>query len=361
MSQFYAHTLPGFEPIAWLEMRKRLRKAVHRGDAFAEEKNGIVFFDTDSPPADVLTLRTTEDVFLLAAEHDTLSRDYRDLRGIAQLLGESAAFEAAMQQWLRISGLNWPVSARVVARKTGEHAYRRMDVEDSARKALQQRHGRRLNWVPDGGDLEIWVNVLGSRLVIGLRLSDRGMRHRDYKTAHISASLRPSAAAALVLLADAPEHGVALDPTCGAGTILAEFGAHNRAVTVLGGDLNRSAAYAARANTSAPILIWRAERLPLANASIDAIACNPPFGKKLGSKREIIDLYPKLLRESARILKPGGRAVFITSAFDLFRDAIRTAPEFQIDRGYSVALLGEWGRIYLLRKNPESRIQNPDR
>ena len=58
-----------------------------------------------------------------------------------------------------------------------------------------------------------------------------------------------------------------------------------------------------------------------------------------------------MLREAARVLKPGARAVLITSEYDMMRDALRAVSTLTIDRGYAVALLGEWGRIYLLRKN----------
>jgi hypothetical protein len=32
------------------------------------------------------------------------------------------------------------------------------------------------------------------------------------------------------------------------------------------------------------------------------------------------------------------------------RDALRGVPTLTLERGYSVALLGEWGRVYLLRR-----------
>ena len=219
---YYAHTLPGFEPLAWLDIRARLPRAAHRGTAFAEEKNGIVFFDFPGDPAQLLTLRASEDVFVAAINHDSLSRDYKDLRILADMLARDPEVDGALRVWRQAAGQRGALTVRIVSRKTGEHAYRRMDVEQSARKALAGRFGGQLRWVEDDAQLEVWVNVLGPLLLVGLRLSDSAMRHRDYKTEHLPASLRPSAAAAMVLLTEPTPGQVFLDPTCGAGTLLAE-------------------------------------------------------------------------------------------------------------------------------------------
>jgi tRNA (guanine6-N2)-methyltransferase len=348
---YYAHTLPGFEQIAWLEIRTRLPRVIHRGNAFAEEKNGIVFFSYAKGVADVLALRSVEDVFAVAVQNDKLTRDYGDLRAIGRQLADDEGVERALQSWLSVNASPRGITARVVSRKTGEHAYRRMDVEDAARKALAGRYKNALRWVEDDAALEFWVNVLGSKLVVGVRLSDRAMRHRDYKVAHLEASLRPSAAAALSVLAAAPPGGVVLDPTCGAGTLLIEALALDPAARVIGGDHASHAARAARKNGARSVVRWDAGRLPLPTASVDAIVCNPPFGKKIGDKGSVGALYPRLAAETARVLKPGSRAVFITSAYDAFRDALRNVPQLRLDRGYAVAVLGEWGRVYLLTKS----------
>ncbi len=349
---YYVQTLPGLEPIAWLEMRSRLRRASHRGQAFAEEKNGIVFFEHQGAAADPLALRTIEDVFVQILRVDALSRDYGDLRRIGRELEQGGEIEVALRMWAEACGVDAKSTptARVVVRKTGEHAYRRLDVGRAAEKALQAYFGRRVRWVDEGAALEIWVNVLGSLLLVGVRMSDKRMRHREYKSEHVPASLRPSAAAALVWLTDPRPEDVFLDPTCGAGTLLAERAAFGAARCIVGGDIAGGALHAARRNTSAALLRWDAGRLPLRAESVDAIACNPPFGKKIGTRESAHALYPRLLRETARLLKPGSRAVFITSEYDAMRDALRNVPSLTLDRGYSVALLGEWGRVYLLKK-----------
>ncbi len=164
----------------------------------------------------------------------------------------------------------------------------------------------------------------------GLRLSDRNMRHRKYKSEHLPASLRPTVAAAMVRLADVKPRQVLLDPMCGAGTILAEqlaMGRHDQGakVRVLGGDIDHTALRLAEVNLRpvgrAYLVRWDATRLPLADASVEAIASNPPFGVQLGEPEEIGPLYRKALQEYHRVLMPGGRAVLLAADHAAMREA----------------------------------------
>src|SRR5438094_843688 len=84
-------------------------------------------------------------------------------------------------------------------------------LEETASEEIQRAHGR-----------EFWLSIDGATAVCGLRLSDKTMRHRTYKGEHLPASLRPTVAAAMVRLAEVRPGQAVLDPTCGAGTLLAE-------------------------------------------------------------------------------------------------------------------------------------------
>ena len=47
-------------------------------------------------------------------------------------------------------------------------------------------------------------------------------------------------------------------------------------------------------------------------------------------------------------LRPGGRIVLLTSEYDLIKEEVRKLPRLTITTGYSVAVLGVWGRIYII-------------
>jgi 23S rRNA G2445 N2-methylase RlmL len=52
---------------------------------------------------------------------------------------------------------------------------------------------------------------------------------------------------------------------------------------------------------------------PLRAASVDVLVCDLPFGKQHGTVEANRSLYPRVLTETARVVRPGGRAVLLTS------------------------------------------------
>jgi 23S rRNA G2445 N2-methylase RlmL len=243
---------------------------------------------------------------------------------------------------------------RVIAREASTHQYRRLDLEEAVIKAVQRHHK---NWqlVQDDAEVEIWVNILGSRFLSGLRLSDRSMRHREYRHINLPAALRPSVAAALVFLTDPSPNDVFLDPMCGTGTVLAERVLAGEYRQVIGGDILRDRVLTTAKNLvdsggQFSLLQLDAGRLPLSTGSVDKIAVNPPFGRQIGTPEYVSRLYPQFFDELERVLRPGGIATVLSSQYDLLREVIRARSGLQMVRGYSVAVLGQWGRIYILTR-----------
>ncbi len=352
---YYAQTMPGVEQIAWLEVHQRFPRAVLKEYLFAKERNGILVFDDDTSPERLLELRTVEDVFVLALSTEITSRTRSALQEVTRAIETEPLFEQAVQFFKKQCGLGPRPTYRVVTRMEGQHQFRRVDVEQAVLRGLETRLGDVWRLVEEEANLEIWANLLGGRLLCGLRISDRTMRHRAYQVAHLPASLRPSVAAAMVFLTEPAATDTFLDPMCGSGTLLAERMLAGEYQQVLGGDIVGRHVEIARQNLAVlgkrwRVSRWDARKLPLAAASIDAVATNPPFGKQIGSRQELEHLYPVVLAEIARVLKPSGRAVILSSQYELLKEVLRQERRLQIVRGYSVAVLGEWGRIYLLNK-----------
>ena len=352
---YYAQTMPGVEQIAWLEVRQRFPHATLKEYLFAKERNGILVFDYDGPLEHLLELRTVEDVFLLALSTEVDSRGRGALQEVTRAMQTGPLFEQALLVFRKQRRLGRQPTYRVVTRMEGQHQFRRVDVEQAVLRGLEHRLGDGWKLVEEDANLEVWTNLLGGRLFCGLRLSDRTMRHREYQSAHLPASLRPSVAAAMVFLTTPDASDTFLDPMCGSGTLLAERMLAGTYQQVLGGDIAERHAEIARQNLAGlgdnwRVSRWDARKLPLASASVDAVATNPPFGKQIGSQQEVERLYPAVLAELARVLKPGGRAVLLSSQYDLLKEMVRQQSGLEIVRGYSIAVLGEWGRIYLLRK-----------
>ncbi len=145
---------------------------------------------------------------------------------------------------------------------------------------------------------------------------------------------------------------------CGAGTLLAEHLAAMQAIRVpipaaLGGDIDAGAVRAASANLrrlgAVFLARWDATRLPLADASVDRIVSNPPFGKQLGEPEEIGPLYRDMVRDYDRVLRPGGRAVLLTGKAETLRPAVQ-AVGWKSLRRVTVRILGQAATIGVWRK-----------
>ncbi len=355
----YATVHPGLEELAGEEITAELVGEVKRSGA------GVVVFRLADIDRSVLQLRTTEDVFLYAWGTDALSYRALDLESIRRWTDKEA-------NWPRLLQLHHAVrpkpkgkpTYRLVVQMTGHHGYRRSD----ARKALMRGMAGKLpaSWRPaeENAAVEVWLTIDGAMAVCGLRLSDRTMRHRTYKVEHFPASLRPTVAAAMVRLADLKPGQTVLDPMCGAGTLLAEALLFARAhrgrdgepwtLTVLGGDIDAAHARAAAANLirfgeMRPVP-WDARQLPIEDAVVDRILCNPPFGKQLASADEIGPLYRQAVREMDRVLRPGGRCVLIVADVPALQHAVGEVG-WKPQRRVNLRVLGQRASIMTFRKD----------
>jgi 23S rRNA G2445 N2-methylase RlmL len=113
-----------------------------------------------------------------------------------------------------------------------------------------------------------------------------------------------------------------LDPCCGGGTILIEA-ALSEAVAV-GGDSDAMALAAADANMNAAgvsiqFQLWDAQALPMADASMDRIVCNLPWGREVNVDVALASLYRQICAELRRVLAPGGRVALLTNAPQLVK------------------------------------------
>jgi tRNA (guanine6-N2)-methyltransferase len=339
----YAHVQPGLEAVAADEITRDL------GGEVKKSLRGSVVFRAAPIDEDVVALRTTEDVFLLAWGSDSLAYKATDLKFIEQ--------STAKTKWDPLFKLHHAVKGpprgkptyHIVTQMTGEHGYRRVDARDALKDGLRGKVPAHWQPVDDDAYLEIWLTIQGKTATCGVRLSDKTMRHRTWKGDHIEASLRPSVAAAMVRLAGTAPGMVVLDSFCGAGTILGEqleLARVRRAggVTVIGGDTDPQAVYCAGQNLrklgAASFMRADARRVPLANESVDRVISNPPFGEQLLSPEEIGPLYKSAAWEWNRVLKPGGRAVVLVSDMDALREAIKPY-DWQPQRQLKVRVLGQ--------------------
>jgi 23S rRNA G2445 N2-methylase RlmL len=310
----------------------------------------------------MLSLRTTEDLFVLLYRTAALPPQRK---GALPLLGrrarDSRYWEGALTRFRQLKRRSVRrVTFRVIAQMSGKHGYRRQEVRDAVLAGVQARWTR---WKPVSEDahLEVWAPIVGNWAALAIRLSDRTMRHRTYKVEHRPASLRPALAAAMVLLSRPQPADRFCDPMCGAGTILAERALAGPYATLVGGDVDPDAIHAASGNLSRiqgtplgqgarPLYLWDARSLPFRSRSLDAVVCNLPFGEQIGSHGDNVALYDRFFQQLSRVLRPGGRAVLLTSEKELMRRLLLDYAQLRREREILIGVLGRAARIYLLRK-----------
>ncbi|VTR91180.1 rna methylase : RNA methylase OS=uncultured planctomycete GN=HGMM_F22C11C22 PE=4 SV=1: UPF0020 [Gemmata massiliana] len=341
----YAMTHGGIESTAADEITRDI------GGEVKKTARGLVVFRTDTLNDKVLSLRTTEDVFLMAWGSDSLTYKSEDLETLR-------TWTARKPDWDHLFKLHHKIRPKTKGRPTyhlvcqmqGEHGFRRSDARAALIEGLAGKIPHGWHYSNENAWLEIWLTIYSKTAVCGVRLSDRTMRHRTYKLDHIAASLRPTVAAAMVRLAGIGPEMTVLDPFCGAGTILAETldVAEKRSrggqVRVIGGDIDPNAVFVTSQNLEnvgrASLARWDATALPLETASVDRIISNPPFGKQLSSIEQIGPLYEAAAEEWDRVLKPGGRAVLLAMEHEGLKRRLH-AHRWSQARQTRVRLLGQ--------------------
>lgn len=301
-----------------------------------------VWFEAPSQ-ADLLSLRTADDVLLAAAVVDGIGHGRSALRRLAR-----AARELDVRR-LTPSGLGVEVSASFVGRRN----YTRFEIEDAvgaelARPLRVPYHSRREGGRPPRAARSWRVTIEGDQAVIAVRVADRPLHRRAYKTASIRGTLHPPVAAAMAQLARLGGARTVLDPCCGAGTTLIEAGALAGApgVRLVGFDHDPAALAAATTNAATDAgkpFVWAvadAGRIPMADGSADRVLVNPPWGRQVPPRGSLTrDLGP-LWREVRRVLAPGGLAVA------LVHDGIPRG--FAVEEAVQVSLMGQHPVITVL-------------
>lgn len=337
----YVETVPGLEEVAWIEVRRRFPKARFSELLFARDERGIALFDVTTAPGDLFNLRTVESVFLTGAFMPKISRGYRDLRQLREHLISSGDFGGAVNSYAR-HRRRQVNTYRLLVRTYGKHEYNRQDVRRAVFQAIDELYP---DWerVQENPDLELWANVLGSSILVGLRLPPPS----GWQLPLQAGVLPISVAEALILLGEPGNDDVFLDPFS-SGVAHARRAQPARLVIDGLPSLPQSATTSRIDSDPGPLVQARldAARLPLAAGAVNKIATRFP----LSPADQVARQYNEWLLELQRVLRPGGDAVVLTRAFEQFKTAIRQTPRLEIRSGFSVTISGEWGRIYILQR-----------
>ena len=364
------HTQPGLEGVALAEVEARFAAIAAKGASASNiqvmapgvheiarrvipGRAGMCFLE--APEAEPLrVLRSAEDIFAVVAYQSGIIEERLALDRLRRTAREAPYVETALASRVKTlpgSRAGRRLKFRVIARIVGDHAFKRVEFQRAVERGIEERGDRAWRLVEDEADVEFWASLIEDEFFLAIRLSDETMRLREYKAAHIPGSLRPSVAAAMGILSRPHPEDMILDPFCGAGTILIERAHLERYQSLIGGDLDRGALEAARTNIGPrykPIELhsWDAAALPLPDRAVNRIITNLPWGSKHGSHADNRRLYPRLFKEFARLVQPGGVIVMLSGETRLMGDLLRAGP-LRAEKIFRVSILGAPAAIYV--------------
>jgi tRNA (guanine6-N2)-methyltransferase len=194
---------------------------------------------------------------------------------------------------------------------------------------------------------------------VALRMAPRPLSVRSWRVCDLKGALNAAVAQAMVQLTRPRADDIFLNLGCGSGTLLIERASSGPFRDVVGCDIDPAALECARANIGAsrqPARIhleaWDARSLPLPDACVDVVVSDLPFGHDVGSHKANLDLYPLLLKEAARVARPGARTAFLTHEIRLMTDLLENSPHWITNSTIQLSLSGLHPNIYLLERKP---------
>lgn len=221
---------------------------------------------------------------------------------------------------------------------------------------------------PSHYEIQLRVTTTSSYLELD-RYPDRRFA---YRKAAIAASIHPANGAGLIQLARPfiKENALVYDPCCGSGTLLIERAmalGTPRPAKLLGTDISEKALSACRVNlkeafalTSDPIyssaLIRKADLTGIRmKKEVDEVYANLPFGIRVGSHDNNLELYRKLADNLTQWLKEGGIAVLYTMEGRLLEAQLRRHPQLVLLRKASMEAGGLMPKVFILRKQSQAQ------
>ena len=345
-THYYLTVLGGLEDIAAAEVTERLPQA-----HLLEQHYGRLFLRYGGPPQQLMALRSIENIFAHLADFDGQSPAEEGLEQV-QRWAETVPLDGALATWTALHDAPDAPSFRVSAQRLGHHEYNSQQIAAAAGAGLCMATGGRVDLT--GFDYEVMVEIEQERCLMGLRLSRRAL-HKRSRVTHGLAALNPTAAYAMCVLSDPTPDETVLDPMCGTATILIERAALGPA-TLIGSDARPRAIEDARMNlqaaqVTANLLQADARRLPLRTESVDKLLCNLPWGRRVMSRGSLSYLYEGFVSEMTRVLRPGGKAVLLTTRSGLLVKLVTRTHKLRLVHARVIRLGGARPHLFIVRRS----------
>ena len=312
MPLYVAHVADGLEALAAEDLPARLPRArVLETLTGLDGGRALLLMRHGDNPGELPALPLLDDLGLLLLD-TPISGGWSGLRSARTALANTRdADQVVALAATVLPGRTRRATFHAAAWLTGEHAFLRSDLQHAVAQGVGDRFPQ---WqaVRERPHFTVQADLVGERLIVALRLGERGGRPL---ATTLPGTPRASVAAALVRLTQPGDGDTFLDPLCGAGALLVARGEWGRYRRLLGGDPDAEAVAAARANIGPrykPITIerWDPGALPLDAGSVEALATVLPAGTKSAPAKDPVGI-DTWLREWRRVLAPDARLALL--------------------------------------------------
>lgn len=342
--QYEAEIVAGLESFAIAELGERLG-----GGDIEFTRPGFVRFGYGGAPSKFSALRSVIAVYQIhqfAIPRPKALLGHQHFTRLIKILLAAAG-----------SMLEPPLTFGIGAAGSGSSVLRRL--RDEIAEALK------LPESPDGkGDL--YLRLLRRPGAAGwealVRTSATPMSKRAYRIVDVPGALNSTVAYAMTKPDASQKRATVVNLCSGSSTILIEHALSHFGDRLLGIECSRAALAAgarnAEASGAAPAilhLLADATETPLPADSVDRLYADLPFGNLVGTHDANIRLYPRVLREAARIARANAVFIVLTHEIKLLRRCLLDSP-WSISSETQINLRGLHPRLFVLWRN-STRIE----
>jgi tRNA (guanine6-N2)-methyltransferase len=327
VKSYYSTFIPGLgEPIA-----EALRESLPDSKILLS-LDGLVAYATDAKPEFV-------------AKFPFVTNSFYILKRFENTSVEDMAADVANDTALHVEG------PRGTFRVIASVANQLVAIDGKVVEALERRIAEKTKLRPNRSkpDHEFWLLERSEGYgFFALRVS----HHKAYDKSLQKGELRPELANILCRLSDPAPNELFLDPFCGSGAIPIQRAQFFPPGLVIASDSDQGKVDALKQRIKElglrkRVVVRSDDALHLTryeDGSIHKIVTDPPWGHFVNTDLPIEDFYRAMLAEFARLLRPGGKLVILTTAPLVIND------RFILSRTLNILVSGKKASVYVLAR-----------
>jgi precorrin-6B methylase 2 len=206
------------------------------------------------------------------------------------------------------------------------------------------------------GDFLVRVRPRPGGWQVLIRTTPRPLSVRPWRVVDYPVAVNACIAAAMVRLANLKPSDSVLNVMCGSATIAIEAAIAHSNLDAVAIDNNDEALTAARTNVKAAGVDARvrlrpadATALDIADSTVDAAFADPPWTGE--TRTNLRRLYQDTLAELARVIRPGGRLIWLSHQVEMSGGILRNAKDFLAQQRITVSQGGLHPSLWVLLRS----------